>query len=107
VALGPYNESYFVTDGSASQWLKLPSELQKAIQGYRKPGGGWLDAPRLVALGAHGNYLLVTEQNAANWKLEHYRALQYIIQTLGKEANGLSIIKVGESLYPIANPQNS
>lgn len=96
MTLGAYNESYFVTDGSASQWLNLPPGLAKAIEGYRKPGGGWLDAPRLVALGAHGDYLLVTKQNAANWSLGHYRSLRYCIQTLGKEQGGLSIIKVGE-----------
>jgi hypothetical protein len=100
VALGAYNESYFATDGSASQWVKLPPGLVKAIERYRKPGGGWLDAPRLVALGAHGDYLIVTKQHAANWSLEHYRNLRYCIQTLGKEEGGLSIVKVGESLYP-------
>jgi hypothetical protein len=72
--LGPYNESFFVHDGSSYLWKNLPVKLVAALQKNIKDGT-WLDRPRLVALGADGNFLMVTEKNAAVWDLRNYKPL--------------------------------
>ncbi|CAK7222713.1 hypothetical protein SBRCBS47491_004953 [Sporothrix bragantina] len=75
LALGPNNASYFVTDGKAYQWLNLPPGLKSALDGLSKPGGGFTYAPRIVALGARGNYMMITAGNGGSWSVAAYPEL--------------------------------
>jgi len=92
ISLGPYNESYWATDGTASQWLNLPSALAKKIEEYSKPGGGWHHKPTLVIIGAHEDFLIVTEDGGGAWELDHYSSMEACVAFLGKEAGGLKHI---------------
>ena len=84
--LGPYNASFFVHDKASYLWNNLPEPLLAALQGNIRDGN-WVDRPRLVALGAGGNFLMVTEKNAAVWDLRHYKS----VLTLIKQSNAADI----------------
>jgi hypothetical protein len=95
VTLGPYNKSYFATDGSSTWWLNLPSGLLEAFKSHRSNNGtgSFTDMPRLIALGVDGDYFMLTANNAGAWNLGNYRALcELINQTKDSEA-GLSNIQ--------------
>jgi hypothetical protein len=86
-ALGPYNSSFFVHDTSAYLWMSIPDGLLNALQARIK-GGSWTDKPRIVALGADDNFLLITEQNTAIWDLENYKTLSNMIEVSRTQARG-------------------
>jgi hypothetical protein len=69
LALGPNNNSYFVTDGKDYQWWNLPPGLNTAIEKLRKPGGGFTFAPRLVCLGVNNSYVMATAGNGGSWNV--------------------------------------
>jgi len=94
ISLGPYNESYFATDGTSTRWLNLPTGLAKALESRRKPGGGWKAEPRLVALGTMNNYIMITDQNDGNRSLPNYKELDAIIDVIRKMEGGLGLIRV-------------
>jgi hypothetical protein len=71
--LGPYNSSFFVHDNASYLWKNLPGPLLVALQNNIQDGS-WIDRPRLVALGAGDNFLIITEKNAAVWDLRHYKS---------------------------------
>jgi hypothetical protein len=86
--LGPYNSSYFVHDGSAYAWMNLPDDLLRALQSRIKDGS-WIDRPRIVALGANSNFLLVTEQHIVVWELDKYRALRRSLEKARSQQDGI------------------
>ncbi|CAA9961745.1 hypothetical protein PTMSG1_05122 [Pyrenophora teres f. maculata] len=77
--LGPYNASFFVHDKTSYLWNNLPEPLVAALKNNIRDGN-WTDRPRLVALGAGDNFLLVTEKNAAVWDLRHYKSVLTLIR---------------------------
>jgi len=77
--LGPYNSSFFVHDNTSYLWKNLPGPLLVALQNNIQDGS-WTDRPRLVALGAGDNFLLVTEKNATVWDLRHYKSAVTFLQ---------------------------
>lgn len=95
VTLGPYNKSFFATDGAAAQWLNIPSGLLDVFKSNRSNNGTgpFTDMPRLVALGVDGDYFMLTEKNAACWSLGSYRALRELIVQTKDTPAGLSQIQ--------------
>ena len=90
-SLGPYNASFFVHDKASYLWKNLPDKLLAALQSNIKDGS-WLQRPRLVALGAASNFLLVTENNAAVWDLRHYKAVVPLLErTKTSEVHSLAL----------------
>ncbi|CAK7224552.1 hypothetical protein SCUCBS95973_005555 [Sporothrix curviconia] len=75
LALGPDNASYFVTDGKDYSWSNLPTGLHNFVESLRKPGGGFTSAPRIVALGAQGNYMMITAGHGGAWSVAAYPEL--------------------------------
>ncbi|KAF2704310.1 hypothetical protein K504DRAFT_473522 [Pleomassaria siparia CBS 279.74] len=78
LTLGPYNDSFFAHDSSAYQWMNLPPSLLSALQA-RITGSAWHDKPRIVALGADDNFILITSANAAVWTLSNYRTMNTML----------------------------
>ncbi|KAF2242458.1 hypothetical protein BU26DRAFT_610297 [Trematosphaeria pertusa] len=96
--LGPYNTSFFVHDGSSYLWMNLPQPLLSALQSRIK-NGSWTDKPRIVALGADGNFLLITEKHAAVWDLSHYRTISSMLEYSRTQDRGIEEIHAG-TLHP-------
>jgi hypothetical protein len=90
-SLGPYNASFFAHDGSAYRWMNLPATLLSALQ-VRIKDGNWIDSPRLVALGANNNFVLITKNHAAIWDLEHYKTIAKLLQFSTTQERGISEI---------------
>jgi hypothetical protein len=59
--------------------MNLPLLLLSALQS-RIQNGTWIDKPRLVALGANANFLLLTENHAAVWDLSNYATLSQMLE---------------------------
>jgi len=88
LALGPNNDSFFVTDGKDYLWQGLPPGLRDAIEKLRKKGGGFTSAPRLVCLGLNSSYVMITAGNGGSWNVaDEYPELDTFLQNL-KTANG-------------------
>ncbi|KAF2196687.1 hypothetical protein GQ43DRAFT_484735 [Delitschia confertaspora ATCC 74209] len=98
VILGPYNSSFFAHDGSSYRWMNLPSALLAAIKS-RINDGSWIDKPRIMALGADSNFLLITQKNAAVWNLENYRTLGKLMEFSKSQENGIE-----EVMNVVLNP---
>ncbi|KAH7121033.1 hypothetical protein B0J11DRAFT_581794 [Dendryphion nanum] len=92
LTLGPNNDSFFVGDGSAYLWLNLPPRLLTALQS-RIRDGQWTDRPRLVALGADQNFILITHNSKAVWDLSHYRTLTQMLEFSRTQERGLEEIR--------------
>ncbi|CAK7224645.1 hypothetical protein SBRCBS47491_005620 [Sporothrix bragantina] len=75
LAIGPDNASFFVTDGIDYYWSNLPVGLNNAIKSLLRPGGGFTSAPRLVALGVQGNYMMITAGHGGSWSVAAYPEL--------------------------------
>lgn len=90
--LGPYNASFFVHDSSAYLWMSIPDGLLNALQSRIKDGS-WVDKPRIVALGADDNFLLITEKNIAIWDLENYKAVSGMLERARAQALGIRDIQ--------------
>jgi hypothetical protein len=93
LTLGPYNTSFFVTDGSACLWMNLPPFLLSALQS-RIAKGTWIDKPRLVVLGADANFLLLTEKNAAVWDLSNYATLSQMLEFSKTQPRGIEEVAI-------------
>ncbi|KAF1913153.1 hypothetical protein BDU57DRAFT_346260 [Ampelomyces quisqualis] len=78
-SLGPYNSSFFANDGSAYRWMNLPPSLLSALQ-TRIKDGSWIDQPRIVALGANDNFVMITQNHATIWDLAHYKTVANLLQ---------------------------
>jgi hypothetical protein len=90
--LGPYNASFFVHDSSAYLWMSIPDGLLNALQSRIKDGS-WADKPRIVALGADDNFLLITEKNTAIWDLENYKAVSDMLEVARAQTPGIRDIQ--------------
>lgn len=90
-SLGPYNASFFIHDGSTYRWLNLPPKLLLALQA-RINDGNWTDRPRLVALGANDNFVLITNKHAPVWNLNNYNSLSSLLDSLALQDRGISDI---------------
>lgn len=90
-SLGPYNSSFFAHDGSTYRWMNLPPTLLLALQD-RIQDGSWVDRPRLVALGANDNFVLITEKHVALWKLGHYKALANYLKSSKSQNDGFTCV---------------
>ena len=86
--LGPYNASFFVHDSSAYLWMSIPDGLLTALQA-RIRNGSWVDKPRIVALGADDNFLLITEKNAAIWDLDNYKTVSDMLDFARTQEHGI------------------
>jgi hypothetical protein len=84
ITLGPYNDSYFATDGKHLKWANLPDQLNEAIKNNRTSDGLWKAqcCPRLVALGAAGDYIMITEGHGGSWILNKYQGLKDCLEVL-------------------------
>ncbi|KAF1976195.1 hypothetical protein BU23DRAFT_42724 [Bimuria novae-zelandiae CBS 107.79] len=89
LALGPYNASFLIHDSASYIWLNLPPTLLSALQARIKDGV-WLDRPRIVALGADSNFLLITEGHAAIWDLGCYTMLSRMLEYSRTQARGIA-----------------
>lgn len=96
--LGPYNASFFAHDKAGYVWMNIPDKLLAALQSRIKDGT-WIDKPRIVALGANDDFLLLTEKHAAVWDLEHYRTISKLLDFSRTQINGISEIH-GIALHP-------
>ncbi|KAF2261243.1 hypothetical protein CC78DRAFT_535794 [Lojkania enalia] len=92
LTLGPYNTSFFVHDESACLWMNLPLPLLNALQSRIK-NGAWIDKPRIVALGASSNFLLITQNHAAFWDLSQYRTLSHMLEFSKTQDHGIQEVK--------------
>ena len=72
--------------------MNLPTALLIKLQARIKDGL-WTDKPRLVALGAENDFVLITEKHAAVWNLTHYRTLSHALQTSKTEFEGIKEIE--------------
>ncbi|KAF2623634.1 hypothetical protein BU25DRAFT_171823 [Macroventuria anomochaeta] len=96
--LGAYNTSFFVHDSSAYLWMSIPEGLLTALQARIK-NGSWVDKPRIVALGADDNFLLITEKNAAIWDLDNYKTVSNMLEFSRSQERGIQEIH-DISLHP-------
>ncbi|KAF3043658.1 hypothetical protein E8E12_004932 [Didymella heteroderae] len=86
--VGPYNSSFFVHDSSAYLWMSIPDGLLQSLQSRIK-NGSWIDKPRIVALGADDNFLLITEKNVAIWDLENYKTVSDMLEFARAQEHGI------------------
>lgn len=75
VSFGTSSGSFYATDGSTWQWNNLPPSMQAALSVRRDTRGGWRDPPRLVSLGADGDFILLTVGNGYTMQLTNYPVL--------------------------------
>lgn len=98
IVLGPYNESFYASDGAYFRWRNVPAGLEAAFAERRKTGGGWTATPRLVVLGAMQDFFMVTEYNGGSWSLSNHQVLQGVINAVKEKDGGLGLIHVGQPL---------
>lgn len=88
VSFGTSTGSFYATDGSSWRWDNLPPPLQAALLMRRGFKGAWRDPPRLVSLGADGDFILLTVGNGYTMQLTKYPELDATfdeyIKTVGK-----------------------
>lgn len=68
--------------------MSIPDGLLRALQSRIK-NGSWIDRPRIVALGADDDFLLITEKNVAIWDLENYKTVSDMLDFARSQENGL------------------
>ncbi|KAF2125019.1 hypothetical protein P153DRAFT_349202 [Dothidotthia symphoricarpi CBS 119687] len=90
--LGPSNTSFFAQDGSACVWMNLPPLLIPALQS-RIRDGKWTDRPRVVALGADADFVLITENHAAVWALDHYPTMAKLLEYSRLQDRGIRDVR--------------
>ncbi|KAJ4359912.1 uncharacterized protein N0V89_000469 [Didymosphaeria variabile] len=98
LTLGPHNSSFFVHDSASYIWMNLPSELLTALQARIKDGN-WIDRPRIVALGADSNFLLITEKHAAVWDLGFYNTISRMLEYSRTQTRGIADVR-NVTLHP-------
>ena len=76
VSFGVSTGSFYATDGSSWRWNKLPPLLEAALQKRREFNGIWRDPPRLVSLGADGDFVLLTVGDGHSMRLTKYPDLE-------------------------------
>lgn len=78
--------------------MNLPPRLLRKLQA-RIENGAWTDKPRIVALGADDNFLLITENHAAIWDLAHYHTLSQMLEYSRTQERGIEEV-VSVVLHP-------
>lgn len=68
--------------------MNLPAALLSALEA-RIRNGAWTDKPRIVALGADNDFLLITKKHAAVWHLTHYRMLSQMLEFSRGQERGI------------------
>lgn len=68
--------------------MSIPEGLLTALQARIK-NGSWVDKPRIVALGADDNFLLLTEKHTAIWELSNYRTASNILEVARRQNRGI------------------
>jgi hypothetical protein len=71
--------------------MSIPDGLLTALQSRIK-NRSWVDKPRIVALGADDNFLLVTEKNVAIWDLENYKSISNMLEFSRTQGGGIQEI---------------
>lgn len=97
-SMGPYNTSFYAEDGTSYLWKNLPAGLLSAFQ-VRLCDSQWIDRPRILSLGANNNFVLVTENHAAVWRLDNYRSANDLLRILQKQWRGAAEL-CNVSLHP-------
>ena len=72
--------------------MNLPNKLLHALQSRIKDSN-WTDGPRILALGADNNFLLVTKGQTAVWELDKYKSLSNLLNRLQTQRNGIAAIQ--------------
>lgn len=72
--------------------MSIPDGLLTALQARIK-NGSWVDKPRIVALGADDDFLLITENNATIWDLSNYKTVSDMIEDARTQDRGISDIQ--------------
>lgn len=78
--------------------MNLPPRLLRKLQS-RISNGAWTDKPRIVALGADDNFLLITQKHAAIWDLAHYHTLSQMLEYSRTQERGIEEV-VSVVLHP-------
>jgi len=78
--------------------MDLPPKLVSALQARIKDGN-WVDRPRIVALGADSNYLLITNKHAAVWDLSYYSTISRMLEYSRTQARGIADVR-NVALHP-------
>ena len=78
--------------------MNLPPKLVSALQS-RIQEGNWIDRPRIVALGADSNYLLITEKHAAVWNMSCYATISRMLEFSRTQPRGIADIR-NVALHP-------
>lgn len=68
--------------------MSIPEGLLHALQARIK-NGSWVDKPRVVALGADDDFLLITERNTAIWDLENYKTVSDMLEFARTQDQGI------------------
>lgn len=69
--------------------MSIPDGLLQALQSRIK-NGSWIDKPRIVALGADDDFLLITEKNVAIWDLENYKTVSDMLELARTQDRGIA-----------------
>lgn len=72
--------------------MNLPPRLLLALT-TRIKDNDWTDRPRIVALGADKNFLLITENKATVWDLSNYRSLTQMLEYAKRQDKGIEEIQ--------------
>lgn len=59
--------------------MSIPRALLAALESRIK-NGGWTDRPRVVALGADGDFVLITEGGTAVWECSRYKSVAGVLE---------------------------
>lgn len=68
--------------------MSIPDGLLHALQARIK-NGSWVDKPRVVALGADDNFLLLTEKNAVIWDMDKYTTVSGMLALARTQDHGI------------------
>lgn len=69
--------------------MSIPDGLLQALQS-RIRNGSWIDKPRVVALGADDDFLLITERNVVIWDLENYKTVSDMLELARTQDCGIA-----------------
>jgi len=86
ISFGTSTGSFYASDGCSWRWDNLPPPLQSALLARRGFGGTWRDPPRLVSLGADGDFILLTVGNGYTMRLTKYPELDVMFDECIKTA---------------------
>jgi hypothetical protein len=107
ISLGPRNESFWATDGDSAKWSNLPEPLLKALSANLKDGE-WIDKPRIVTLGVGGDYVMMTTNNAAAWRLSNYKEFDAVFDVMKENGNiSMCHVRAKRKFHDLLRQSNS